>query len=98
MHFQRASVRLRDRPGDEEPEARPGLGVLSADAAELLEDEGLVLGCDAGAAVPHLDGDPSVLREGLDVDRCSCRRVLDRVVDQVRDHLPQPFPVGAHER
>ena len=98
MHLQRAAVGLRDRPGNEEPEACSRLGVLSADAAELLEDERLVLGCDAGAAVAHLDRDPAVLREGLDVDRRAGRRVLDRVVDQVRDHLPQPPPVRAHER
>ena len=72
--------------------------MLPAHAAELLEDERVVLGCDARAVVAHLDVDPPVLRERLDLDLAAGRRVLDGVVEQVREHLTQPLAVAADER
>ena len=64
---------LRDRPRDEEAEPRSRFRMLPGHAPELLEDERLVLGSDSGAAVAHLDADPAVLRERLDLDRFAGR-------------------------
>ena len=68
MHFERPAVRLGDRARDEEAEAGSRLRLLAAHAAELLEDERVVLARDAGPAVAHLDAQAPVLRESLHLD------------------------------
>src|SRR6186997_122710 len=97
MDDERAPVRLGDRARDEEAETRARLRLLTAHAAELLEDERVVLRRDPGAAIAHLDVDPAVLGERVDLDLAARGRVLDRVVEQVRQHLPQPLAVAANQ-
>src|ERR671922_735494 len=80
----RAAVGLGDRARDEETEARPGLRAAGdVGAAELLEDQTLVLRWDAGPVVGHLDPDRAVVRSRADDDLVAGGRVLDRVLDQV---------------
>ena len=50
---------------------------------------------DARPAVPDLDADAPVLGKRFDLHLAAGRRVLDGVVDQVRDHLPEPLAVAA---
>src|SRR5205085_2128676 len=98
--FSRArAVRLGDRARDEEAQARAGLGLSGhARAAELLEDELLVLARDPGAVVADRDDEGAVLGRRGDLHLAARARVLDRVVDQVREHLAQPLAVAAHGR
>src|SRR5215207_3650995 len=52
VELERAAVRLGDRAGDEEAEARAGLrSPTGVDAAELLEYQPLLLGRNAGTVV-----------------------------------------------
>ena len=86
---------LGDRAGDVETEAGARLGRGAADAAELLEDQLLVLERDAAAVVDDLDGRVPVDRARAHLDRRPCGRVLDGVVDQVRQHLAEPERIAA---
>ncbi len=81
---------LGDRAGDVEPEPGARLRRGAADAAELLEDQLLVLERDAAAVVDDLDGRLPVDRVRAHLDRRPRRRVLDGVVDQVGQHLAEP--------
>jgi hypothetical protein len=49
---------------------------------------------DADALVPNGDADAVRERLDLDLDAAAVRRVLDRVVDQVDQHLAQPVRIG----
>ena len=82
------------------PSPVPGFALPPAvDAAELLEDQALVF----GAGFPgrrrrrrrRMCPSSAVARTRTSPPR---RRVLDGVVDQVRDHLAQPLAVAAHAR
>src|SRR5215217_4861667 len=98
MNHEGPTVRLGNRARDEEAETGARLRLLPAHAAEPLEDQRVMLGCDTGAAVAHLDADRPVVRQRFDLDLAAYRGVLDGVVEQVRQHLPETLPVRANER
>src|ERR671925_525741 len=78
MDVELATVGLRDRAGDEEAQARAGpRGAGSGDAAELLEDQLLVLLGNPGAVVVHVDPHAAVLRIRTHLDLAPGWRVLD---------------------
>ena len=73
--------------------AKPAIGV----GLHLLErDEGgaLLLQGDADPGIPDPEGQPVVFIIHLDGDR-PCLGELHRVVQQIGDHLPHPYPVDA---
>src|SRR2546428_13337886 len=88
---ERAAVRLRDRAGDEEAEA--SARTVAARPAEFLEDQLLLLERDPRAPVAHLDTHDVVPQPHPHLDGGARLRVLDRVVDQIREHLTQPLAV-----
>jgi hypothetical protein len=92
-----SAVRLDDRAGDREPQARAA-GARSAE--ELLEDPRQHLRRDARAAVGDLDDDvgPAGPRLGSrgDLDRRARRRVAHGVLEQVDEDLLDEHPV--HEQ
>ena len=97
LDVERAAVGLGDRTGDVEPQARAGLReAVVAHPAELLEDDLLGLGRDAGPVVAHAHGDDAVLAGGGDLDLVAVDRVLDRVRQQVPEQLAQPLAVSLH--
>src|SRR6478672_11951596 len=57
-------------------------------AKEFRKDLRLLAQRDAHALVPHPNPHRPVLLVGADLDDAALRRVLDRVRDQVSDHLP----------
>src|SRR5581483_11909807 len=95
----RAAVGLGDRAGDEEPEAGAGLaGAGRVQALELLEDHVLVLGRDAGPTVADVHHQRAVVDARGDGHGAAGRGVLDRVVDQVDEHLLQARAVAVDGR
>src|SRR3954452_2353328 len=98
VDVQRPTVGLRDRARDEqaEPGARPR--VAARDPAELLEDQPPVLVRDPWPVVAHVDVDVAVLRVGAHLDLVSGRRLLDRVVDEVHQHLAKALGIAADAR
>src|SRR6266540_744550 len=74
-------------------EAEPGAADptrhVRVEAVELLEDAPLLGRRDAEPGVSDRETDVPVVRRDRDVDDAARRRVLDRVVDQVREHLAQ---------
>src|SRR5207247_9214652 len=98
-HVEGAAVRLRARARDEEPEAGAGLGLSGhARAAELLEDELLLLARNPRPVVADGDDDGAVLGRRGGLQLAARARVLDGVVDQVREHLTETFAVAPHGR
>ena len=98
-HVERAAVGLRDRAGDEEAQPGPRLGrARHVHAAEFLEDAPLLLLRNAGSRVPHRDAHGAVARCRRDPHLPALRRVLDGVVDQIREHLTQASAVAADAR
>jgi hypothetical protein len=93
-------VRLGDRPGDEETQPCPGCARRPCrhGPPELLEDEAALVGRHARAVVGDLDTDARVLLVGADTDLLPGRRVLDRVLEEVRQHLLKAVAVAAHVR
>src|SRR6266545_3437679 len=67
------------------------------DTVEALENALSMLGSDAGAFVSHFDESavPELARR--DTDARSLRRILDRVVHEVQEGLPQGEPVPFDE-
>ena len=51
---------------------------------------------DAETLVGHLDGDHAVVLVRRDVDGAPVGRVLERVADEVHEHLPDAVAVGRH--
>ena len=86
---------LRDR------EAKPGAALLAGRAAvdllELLEDALLVVRRDARPGVAHRDVEEAVGGAGRDLDRALVGE-LDRIADEVQQHLRQPPLVAAADR
>ena len=58
----------------------------------------LLVARDPRAGVAHRDPHAAVRRDGRDPHLAAVRRVLDRVLDQVAEHLPQPLAVAADRR
>ena len=92
------AVQLDEPLRETEPEAgalcrTPGIG---AGLTELLEDPGLVGSSDADARVSDGDGDAGWHPLAIDGHRASARSELDRVDDEVEEHLPDLPLVGGH--
>src|SRR4051812_11622569 len=62
---------------------------VGVEAVELLEDPPLLARGDPEAGVRDREADVAFARLERDVDRAAVGRVLDGVLDQVRDHLPE---------
>src|SRR5207302_2768809 len=93
----RAAVGLDDRLRDVEPKPRTGnLTVEGALRAEEALEQPLALAVgDPDAPVVDLDQDEAVAPVDGEVDRAGLRAELDRVGDEVVEHLPEPAPVAA---
>src|SRR5205823_7064606 len=63
--------------------------LLRVEAVELVEDPLALRARDAEPLVGHLDLALAVLRIDPDLDLAALGRVLDRVVDEVDEHLPE---------
>ena len=92
---------LHDLPHDREPDAGSAAVVAARrEALEDLEDPFVVLGRDATSPIMHRD----VLAVGLfddvhvDARLGAGPHVLDRVADQVREHLVETRAVAVHQR
>ena len=92
-------MQLDDAPGDRKAQARAALlaRARAVDLLELLEDALLVLGRDADAGVGHRDQEAAVLDLGPDAHGAGLGE-LDRVADQVHQHLGEPALVAAPAR
>jgi hypothetical protein len=88
---------LDDRLGDRQAEADPGLRqiALVPAAFERIEDALAILGADAGPCVDHLQRGDLARIADLE-DHASGLGELDRVGEEVDQHLPQPALVDAH--
>src|SRR6185437_10782906 len=88
--------RADEFPADVEPEPRAAdsTSLVRIEAVELLEDPLLLAERDPQALVS--DGEAQPLPDARDrhVDATSRRRVLDRVVDEVEEHLPRALLVA----
>src|SRR3954467_3551653 len=80
-----------------EPGAAPAAGQVRVDAVELVEDPALLARRDAETGVGNAEVDRVVAAPDLELDPAAVRRVLDRVVDEVRQHLPD-LVGGAEDR
>lgn len=78
-------------PRDVEAEARPAHPArqVRVEAEELLEDPVLLCGRNAEPLVGDAEPDATATAADLDLDVAPVERVLDRVVDQVREDLAQ---------
>src|SRR5205085_12520332 len=101
----RADADRPTHPADELPadvEAQPGpavdVGLAGVAPVELLEDRLLLRRGDAEALVPDVDADAGLGARGRDRHLAALRGVLDRVVDQVDEHLLDPVAVADHRR
>src|SRR5215203_5453011 len=65
---------------------------------EFRKDLWLLAGRDAYPLVANLHADRSVLGLGRDLDDPALRGVLDRIRDQVPDHLAKPVRVSHHRK
>src|SRR4051812_14860261 len=88
---------LDERPADvqAEPHARQAAFCRVGGPAERLEDRLQAARWQADAAVCHLDQGPALAADHRETDLAAGRRVLDRVAQQIRDHLLQPIDVDA---
>src|SRR5207249_858049 len=81
-------------------EAEPGstdpARLLSIDAVELPEDPLLLAVGDPQALVADHEPQPVLFRLDAHLDAPSVRRVLDRIVDEVDQHLAQLVLVARH--
>src|SRR4051812_15333426 len=96
-----AAEEVRQLAGDRESEARAavGAGDGTVELAELLEDDRLLVGGDAGAVIGHGDAHVlgSVARRGQ-LDPAAGGGELDRVGQEVVQHLLQLAWVGLEDR
>lgn len=93
-HGQLAVVRPHDVCGDREAET-VACDVLRR-TEEPFEHPLLVLDGDADAGVAHLDGRRLAVGGHREIDRAAVTVELDRVAEQVVDHLAEPAGVGVH--
>ena len=80
------------------PSPAPRRGPARRRPAELLEDEALLVRRDPGTVVAHADRDVAVVGRRAHLDLVSRDGVLDRVPDEVHEHLTDPLLVAAHGR
>src|SRR5690606_42070729 len=57
----------------------------------------LILGSDAGPLVAHGEEDLGALALGVQYDPPARRRELDRVAEEVPEHLDDPIAIAAHD-
>src|SRR4029077_17147084 len=81
---------------DVEAETGPAhpAGHLGVGAVELLEDLLLVLGRNPEPLVPDVEAEKAVALLDADLDAAAVGGVLDRVLDEVDEHLPDLVRVG----
>jgi hypothetical protein len=91
-------VGLGDRARDEQPEPCARTARAALGAAELLEDDAVLLSRDARPPVANADEHAPVRRRHVHVDVLSALRPLHSILDQVRENLTQPHAVAAHVR
>src|SRR5204862_708817 len=90
-----AALRVHDRAADREPEAEAaGLIADLARAEEPLEEPRLLVSWDARTFVSHGDADVPILRRARDEHFRRFGRVLARVREQIREHLPGAARIG----
>src|SRR5690606_2764821 len=94
-----AAVEQHERAGD--GEAEPETSVPPAQRAvglpEAVEDVRQERARDTFAVVAHADPDAALDAIEIDLDPAAARRELDRVGQQVAEHLLQPIGAAAHE-
>jgi hypothetical protein len=101
LEVDRPPHELDEPPGDREPQPRPpeAPGRRAVGLHEGLEQAGLHVGCDADAGVAHLETHDRSrlvrLRDRDPQDDLALLRELDRIADEVREHLAQPAGVSA---
>lgn len=95
-----AAVRLGECAGDSEadPAAAQGACAAGVHAVETLEDPAQVLGGDALAGVRDDEFDAVAVALGPYLDPASRRGVTHSIVEEVREHLPDPVGVGGELR
>src|SRR5262249_30471166 len=81
---------------DTEAEPEPALGTAAVATVEPVPDSRLISRRDADARVRNRERRGPVGAADCDATRAPLGRVLDRVVDEVRDRLPQPIAIGRH--
>jgi hypothetical protein len=84
-----AAVRKGDPSADAQTEAGPADGPGRVGLVETLEDVGEVLGGNTHARVDHLHARPILGRFEPDGHGPARLGELDRIVDQVRQQLPE---------
>src|SRR5581483_9973665 len=96
----RAAVRLYDRLRDREPEADAGnrIGLRALGPEEAFEEVRLLFLRDPDAGVAHLDPRATTADDGADVHAAAARGELERVRDEVVEHLSDPDRVGGDRR
>ena len=85
-----------EKAGDDvepEPDASVGARRGLVDLVEALEDPRDVSGVDPDPFIPHPERQRRLVDARSDRDRCRRRRVLQRVVHQVDEHVLHPAPV-----
>src|SRR5262249_47575036 len=80
-----------------EPGAADATGHVRVDAVELLEDAALLVDGDAEAFVADVEDHVALVRLDPDIDHAAVGRVLDRVLDEVDEHLPDLVAVCLDE-
>src|SRR5690606_31217126 len=88
------AVRLHDALGDREAETRPTVLPPTA-VPESIEDVRHVLFGHTGAGVFDGNHDRTRARAGAQRDRAPCRGELDRVPDEVGEHLEDAVAIAA---
>src|SRR5947207_2641388 len=81
-----------------EPGAPDASGHVGVEAVELLDDPVALRGWDPEAHVGHREPHPPVALLDAETDVPAGRRVLDGVLQQVVEHLPQLSRVGCDRR
>src|SRR5204863_5078523 len=81
-----------------EPCAADATGHMRIDAVELLEDHALLVGRNPEPLVTDLEEHVLFVPLDADFDPAAVGRVLDRVLDQVHEDLPNLVAVRLYQR
>src|SRR5205814_4352640 len=94
------AVGLRDMPHNRETQARPARRAASrlVDAVEALEDSFDVALGYPDSLVTHCELDATIVDVGAHFHHAAGLRVLDRVVEQIRDRAYDLPPITPDER
>src|SRR5262249_29496279 len=91
-----STMQLDELAGERQPESGAfHLLVRRPHLAELLEDGLLIRGGDADAGVRDGDLNQAVVHRGSDIDLAALRRELDRVGEEVQQHLLHLALIGS---